>query len=341
MIEGQELLTELGSIAVTIGSAIDEVVEDERGGGPTSHDLNWASEIGHPCRRHLTYCRTRFAERRPKDIDALFRFKEGSDQETIVEDLFRRAGYKLIKQQVRYEWPEYQLSGKIDGMVPVNGRTFKNEIKSLNPLYWETTKTIEEIKNHPKWWIRKIPSQLNSYLFMDAEPGGFLTLKTFGKRPRILPMLIDYELGERDVETCEIVNRHIAENTLPDRITYQADICDLCDYDHICQPVSTSGSIVDISDLDYRDIMRYLLLKDQLVYSDEALELKRLTKELIGDKKKPGRFYGKDAYLEDVVISTKIGTRKTYKVPQDIKDEYIEVIDTISTTIERPAEIGD
>ena len=79
MIEGAELERELQIFAYEILNHIDAARPPKP---PHDHSVhNWASEVGHPCRRNLTYCRTHWKERRPMDLRGRYRVEEGKKQE--------------------------------------------------------------------------------------------------------------------------------------------------------------------------------------------------------------------------------------------------------------------
>lgn len=305
---------------------------------------NWCSEIHHPCIKHLTHCRRDWKEKQLPDISSLYRFEEGNDKEQKIKNMLGDIGYELNKSQVRFKLSEYQLSGKIDGTltVPAHIREllhpsmqklaeFPVEIKSTSPHFWNSTETILDLKKHPKFWINKIPSQLNLYLLMMEKPGGFIILVTFGKRPRIIPMLIDYDLGELDIKKAEAVNAHIAAGTYPEPIPFDATVCAMCGFDHLCNPLKTA-QITELTPSDEIELQLYLELKEWYQKFKEA------HKELIGDKKKPGRYFGQTAFINDIEISTSRFMRKAYKYPEEVKEQHrVDDIEVISTSIDRVA----
>jgi len=334
------LLLEMGKMANTIISTMDALRLSEREAWDHSAS-NWASEIHHPCAKHLTHARVDWQEKQLPNVDSLYRFEEGHDQERKINEMFLRAGYMLEQAQRKYKWEEFLISGKIDGTLrPIKtidipesfGKVvLPTEIKTLNPHFWESTKTIEDLKAHPKFWINKIPSQLNVYLFMMGEPGGFLVLKTFGKKPRMLPMLIDYDLADLDTKKAETVNRHVKAGTYPEPIPYDPSVCGLCGFDHICQPLKSAG-IREISEMDTIELEMYCELKE--IKKNAEKDFKKEHDKLIGNQKKPGRFFGIDAFLNDIEIKTSTQNRKRKNdCPGDCKN--IEPHELTTTAINR------
>jgi len=319
------LLEQLGEVGAEIEMRLDDELQRERneknGGKPYEHpDWNWASQLGHPCARHLVYQRLNGAEQKAPDIVSLWRYREGNEFEAKIKRQLSVIGYEIEGSQNRLRWEAYKISGRIDGLVPVgrrfpapfeNLRDIDGEIKSMNPLFWDKHKTIDDIKNSRYWWIRKYPSQLNLYCLMNDKPGGLLILGTFGKRPRILPMLIDYDLAERDLHMAEAVNRHVEAKTYPEPIPFEASVCGMCDFNHICMPLKASP-YTEISKGDYFELSLYIEAKAERDKAEE--EFKRWHDKLIGNTKKPGRFYGANAILDDIEIESREVDRKAYEV---------------------------
>jgi len=332
----QELtLQQLREISFDIGNRMEANLQRklEKAGGPKPHDAaNWASEVPHPCRRFLVYARTHWRERKQKDVHVQARLDAGIAMEDEVEEQLRRCGYKVQLQQLSTSWDKYQLRGRIDGfIVGAEKRRWPMEITSVMPWYWDSTRNIDAIKNHSKHWIRRKPGQLNLYLLLEGHEGGFLILGSFGKLPRILPMMLDYDMAEQHIQTCIAVNEHVAAGTLPPRIEYESDVCGLCDFEHICQPLQYVSNLQEITAEDYKDIQRYLALQEAV---DESRALER---KLIGTKNAPGRFYGANAIHHDVEITTRTWTTKSLQLPPAVRQlmqrKYQKETQASSTTI--------
>lgn len=342
----EELLhLELGNLAVEIGSKLDA---DRPTREPSDHSrYNWASEHHHPCKKFLVHCRLDWRKRQQMDIDGRWRVEEGVDKEWVVKKWLGDIGFELTQAQ-RYfntddpgleRFKRLKISGKIDGMVEVRGRLpapfdkFKElpvEIKSISPHYWNSTKTIEDIKRHPKFWINKIPSQLNTYFVFNACPGGLLILVTFGKKPRFLPMLFDEKLWEEDSRRTRSANAYVQKKKYPPPMPFDPTVCGMCDFDHLCAPLKASTTLVEVDTIDEMELEIYLELKDQ---NKQFTEMKA---KLIGTKDKPGKYHGKDALAGDIEIKTIRYPKKMFEVPDDVKQKYRGKDEkVVKTTIER------
>ena len=337
--EDRILLEQLSEIGAEIEMKLDAELErkENEKGGPYPHDeWNWASEIHHPCKKNLVHTRLDWTQKKPMDLRALWRIKEGNEIERQTKANLSIIGFELIENQKRFTLEESRISGRIDGLAPLNRKlgdpfasvkTIPAEIKSINPNYWDSTKTIDDIRSHRGWWIRKYPAQLNLYNLMNDCPGGFLILVTFGKRPRVLPMLLDYDLADADIKMAESVNKHVAERTYPDPIPFDPQICGMCSFSHLCLPIKMSQATVEISQAETIELEIYLEAKKERDLAEKEFE--RWKSKLIGNKKTPGRYFGQTAFINDIEISSKELHRKGHTVQET---------DYVVTTIERVGE---
>jgi hypothetical protein len=302
-------------------------------------DYNYASEIGHPCKRRLFYARRNWKDRNPIGIDLHYRLDEGNEREEQISRELSLIGYRLIRSQERIWIEDAMISGKIDGMIDMARKGFKvkkpfatiaipAEIKSVAPQFWDSTETIADIRRHKKFWIRQIPNQLNIYLHATKIAFGFLILTTWAKRPRILPMILDEDMLDGDLAKARAVNAYCARNETPPPMPYERDVCELCDWNAVCAPLVPSP----MKEIDPAD---EILLRHFVEMKDAAKAFDDLKAKLIGTESKPGKYFGADAIIGDIEITTKIQTRTIFDVPEDVEKQ----IDALKTPFKAKRDI--
>ncbi len=223
---------------------------------------NRASDLGIPCVRYHVLNRTRWQEKALHDVGLQMIFDMGNEIEEIVLRELAEAGVKVIEQQRSFSWPEYGITGHIDGQVLIGGEAVPMEIKSCSPFVFKAINTIDDLKNGKYAYLRKYPCQLNLYLLMDGkERGIFLFKDKVSGAIKEIPMEIDYDLGEQALKRAEETNAHIAAGTLPDPINDNL-WCDGCAYAHVCLP-DHAGTEVEIDTGDLATILdRMEVLKE-------------------------------------------------------------------------------
>lgn len=327
------MMAEAEIVGGEIGQRLDDRLTEQEtrenmGRDPRSHFFtNYASEAGHPCKRHLVHARLDCEKRKPMGIDSLYRVQEGNEVEWKAIKALGDVGFKVEAAQVRFDIPWLEVRGRIDGTLPLN-RPFEVpgwppivgvpvDVKSINPLYWDDVETLEDIRHNRSWWIRGYLSQENFYLFSEGKenPFGYLALWTFGKRPRIIPMARDYDLFRADAHKLLSVNEHVRAGTYPEPIPWDPRVCGLCDWLDMC-PVSRVSKLTGIDPGEEPVLRDYLDLKEWHKRYEEA------HRALIGSKDKPGRYRGIDAVVGDIEIVTDERQVKCYDIPDDVKAPY-------------------
>ena len=221
---------------------------------------NRASQLGYfvpeldGCPRRGVYARTKWNEATLYDVDAQMRFDEGKHQEKQVLKAFMDADVDIIETQTAFSWPEYEISGTLDGAIPLDaedggrfaGPILPFEIKSADPNIFARIHSVEDLMT--KFWLKPYLCQITLYaMHKNAEYGIILFKnKSSGEmRPIIVPL--DYDLGEACLRTAESINAHIKAGTTPE-MTDNRDACEHCPFSHICLPGIDFGEPLKIKD---------------------------------------------------------------------------------------------
>ena len=230
-------------------------------------------------------------------------FDEGSLHEKAVLSSLVEAGFNVIEQQRAFQWPEYNITGHIDAKIAVNGRVVPIEIKSSSPYSFDSINSVQDLYNGKYLYLRKYPAQMTLYLLMDEkEEGLFLFKNKVTGQLKEIPMSLDYDLGERLLVKAQSINNCIANNTLPDCIPYDEDICGQCGFQHICLPEITRNALEITDDPETEQkIARWFELKpakqeyDRLDKAIKA-QFKEREKAVIGDYLIQGKMVQRKGY---------------------------------------------
>jgi CRISPR/Cas system-associated exonuclease Cas4 (RecB family) len=230
--------------------------------------VNRASSIGYfvpelnGCVRKGVYERTNWQEKELYDSNVLLIFAEGNNQERQVLKDLADAGVDIIEQQSAFEWKEYQISGHLDGVYIEEGKAIPVEIKSMSPFIFDSIHCFEDFKKKP--WTRAYMAQIMIYmLFKNIDKGIFILKDKSTGNLKQIDVNLDYELAENCIKTAEKINKHIKENTLPEKIK-DIETCKDCKFKLICCPDINFGAplkIIDDPDFENK-ITKSLELKE-------------------------------------------------------------------------------
>lgn len=335
----EQVLLTLSNIALEIEARLDKQRLDARELWDHSAG-NWASDVHHPCTKSLVHARIDWENQPLMDLTGCYRVEEGHDKESKFRDMLSKIKIDIDGTQRRYNTKTLEtlvnlkLGLRIDGVFDLKKfgwqlpppfddvREIPWENKTVAPHYWDSTRTIEDLKRHPKHWIQKIPSQFNCTMLFEKWPGGLISIMTFGKKPRILPMLFDKELWERDKRQLEEVNDHVDAGTFPPPIPYDPEVCGMCNFNHICQPLKTRENLIQLSESETVDLGMYCDAEDE--YKKAKKRYEELKARLIGKEDAPGRYFGAEAYFDEFEITTSTQERK--RIQEDKKEEVAKLV---------------
>ena len=287
---------------------------------------NRASDLGNPCLRYHVLNRTRYEEKTLHDVGLQGIFDLGNDIEEIALRELAAAGIKVIEQQKPFSWPEYQITGHLDGLVLLDGKAYPLEIKSCSPFVFDAIHTIDDLKKGKYAYLRKYPVQLCLYMLMsNIEKGVFLFKNKVSGAYKEIWMDLDYSIGEEALKRAEAINAHLAAGTIPDPVEYSEE-CDRCGFVHICG-VNHIGKEVEI---DTGELATMLDRLDELKpVVKEYEEIDEQVKKAVEGREKvlAGNWLVTGKYLE----------KKAYDIPAELKTQYEKITKYWRRTIRRAA----
>jgi hypothetical protein len=124
----------------------------------------------------------------------------------------------------------------MDGAIEEGRENYPIEIKGINQFDYPRLKTVRDFFNSPKAWINKIPGQIYIYELLENKEMGYLILKNKANgQINPIPVPLDYTYAETLLKKAEAIEKHVKEESLPDRIDNEK-LCGTCAYYHICLP---------------------------------------------------------------------------------------------------------
>lgn len=296
----------------------------------SNRNSNRASEIGwwEICPRFLVLIRTDTDKYPLHDVGLQRIFDEGKEQEKIVRHELENAHFELTDIQRDEKWRYLNISGHIDGKISLNGQSPILEIKSCSPNVFRTISGIQdavELRDSKYSWIKKYYAQMQTYHLLFNEELGVILFKdkSSGAKHEI-PSHIDYEYCERMCKVIEEVNDRVARNDPWPAEPKEA--CKSCGFAKtMCFPGRDYGPGFDF--LSDEEIEAKLVRWDKL--KDKAKEFQDLDSEI------KEHFKGKCAIVGDFMIESKEFERKNYKVPDDVKNQYLEIGKYFRTSIQK------
>jgi len=295
------------------------------------HPQNRASEAGHPCVRFLVLSRIATHLKTMHDVGLQRIFDLGNVVEDAVIRELSDTEYKVVEQQRGYEWKKFQLSGRIDAKVGINGSFLPLEIKSSSPNVFRTVVDMapSDMLKSKYPWIRKYPAQLLLYCLMEGAEAGIMLFfnKTTGEKCQKF-FILDSDMmayAETILKKLDAVNEWVAKNDAPP--AERIPDCEGCGFAKTsCFVGQDYGPgfemMMDAADVEARLERREALAPAAKEYGDLDEELK-------------AQFKGKSAIVGTFKIESKPLEKTYYDVPKDIKVQYAAKRQEFRTSFER------
>lgn len=278
---------------------------------------NRASELAHDCLRYLVYQRTIWEQKTPHDLKREHLFKLGKEMEKITIQDLCNSGLDVEQQQRDFKDKSTHITGHIDGIVNVDGDQYLLEAKSVKDFVFNSITDENSVKYSRYSFLKKYYAQLNLYLYLHGrKEQAFLLFKDKhnGGYKEVL-ITLDCDFCEQLLKKAETIEKHLKEDTLPDRIEYDDFLCGNCPYNHICCPSPKSEGVKFVDNEEIRT-----LLEEYEVLKEKAARFK-----IVDDLLKKELAEQDNIAVGDFHITGKWRSLTKYNVPQEIKDNYKEV----------------
>lgn len=239
---------------------------------------NRASSLGHPCLRYLFYERTAWNQKTAPELKSAYNMAAGVDMEHAFLLHLAEAGLSVFRSPQAKVWPKFNISGKYDCMVSLNGvgksRPVLVEVKSVGPHVYEMLDSPTDLNRF--WWTEKWLAQIQLYLLLEEQEEAILILLSQGKRPKEIAIHLDLDVAEALVQKAERINEAVAKGEAPERMAWDEAICGRCDYSHVCLPDEMRG--VGLEVLDSQELLELLERREAL--KEKAEEYEEVDKEI-------------------------------------------------------------
>ena len=248
-------------------------------------NTNRASVLGHPCVRYLYHCRADWDRRQPVTEKLAYLFHEGHEQEERVLKAMRNAGIDVSREGESFEWKKYQITGHIDCMIRYGRKELPVEIKSMAPTLFPSVNSVDDMYNHPRFWIRHYPAQLTVYMMLtEKEEGMFLLKNKSSGELKQLDFMLDFDFARDLIEKAEAVNAAIETDAPPEPMSWHDDYCPECEFKILCsirRPnfVTTKG--IDKNRLSKLLAEREQLMPERKLYTAQFKVVEKAIREMV------------------------------------------------------------
>lgn len=263
---------------------------------------NTATNLSIPCVRFGVFSRTHWDKKALPEPESRLIMDDGKALEEETIRLLRDMGFKVEETQRPYRWEKYNIGGKIDGKLVINGQKgIPIEIYTMDQFAFKSVNTWEDVKNAKSIWLKKKGYQLQVYLLMGNHDWGILVLRTYRRIPKFIFVPLDLDIAEQMVGRAEAINNHIALGTNADPIPWDDQLCGYCPFLHVCMPDRhVEPTVIDDPDIEVKLNRRGELEESYKEYKEIDEELKErfenIPEAIIGNWRIAGREVQRKAY---------------------------------------------
>ena len=310
-------------------------------GGYRAKSLH-ASSIGHPCERFLVYEQVlENSKVHPVRVQRIFALGRLYGEQAVVDviEALRGTDYELSKVERPVPHNEYGIGGREDLAIAWRDSEGRQEmpveVKSMSPFIFDSIKSVEDMKHHKYSHIRKYPAQLAVYLhFSDAPQGAFLLRNKSTGEYRWIIMHRDYIYAGELLDKATRINKAVKayraaadedtrQDVLPQRIQYDPNNCDGCNFRTECIPDMSMAEGVTIlweSELEAWCNIREMTEEKHKEWKEADEKIKAHCQGVLHDAMEGGEM--KVTLTENYEVIAKSCATTRYNVPDEIKQQY-------------------
>lgn len=283
------------------------------------HRSNWASELGHPCKRYLYYGRTEGDKATEFSAYTQGIFHTGNIVEREFYKLFLSVGEEM-KPKMRIVGTQAlvkdncmdkaNISGVSDGLLQIQNEenrwdsVARVDIKSSNPNIYQQLNTVDDLRKY--FWTAKYIAQASLYSFADnlTEACIILVNKTNLADFKVIMWTLNFAYVEELINAAEMVNLSVVCSLPPVKIN-RPDVCGRCEYGHICLPDLKFGT--ETTKIDSPETLEMLERREELApYRKEYESIERQLENML--------VKGQNSVCGNYIIDWKPFTRKGFVV---------------------------
>lgn len=326
----------------------------ERSGGVYRQDHPRASAIG-DCAREI-YHQIKNWDKRPKpNLELQGRFNRGNEvQNIVVRDLLAE-GWAVLETELPFEhreslkgptvgnrvqgWANQIIcTGHSDLRLAWNGMKPVGEIKSLNPNVYNRVNEMADFRRMGSFWTR-YTHQLPLYCYAQNPPeelGLFILDDCMGHR-KAIPMVLEDHLDECEeaLQLCRAAKVGVLTGEPPPHCT-DPTVCTKCwarEAGLCFPPINSDADAIQI--IDDAELAQSLARHEEII--EPGKEYNALDKAIKGRMKA----HGAGEYVAgDFLVRVKAQSRRTYNVPDEVKQRYADTGAAIVTTWTRIVQPG-
>ena len=283
-----------------------------------SRGHNNASDIGFECDTFQALCRLK-GELKPKISPSLKKLLR-------IGNIFERPNIRWLQDAEieiveatnrRFEWERYNIVGYMDAMIRLpNSKTwlpFEHKTCSTNS-FRAIQKHHEQgtsLAKADQLWLRKYPGQLMTYmLFNNSETGLWFYYEKQSGQYLFWILPLDYDYADSLIRRAERCEENVKAGTIP-KPKY-CEMCAQCPFAlTYCFPDRDFGPGFELMD---DESLEQKIKRMKELEGTEVKEYNSLKKMLIGNGKKPGLLYQKNAVVGNYIIESKEYEKKAFSV---------------------------